>query len=765
MATTGTPKAAEQQHRKAPWWRGLLQDEPTRRRAQLFVSLSILSASMTFTQLGFIGLGSNGRYVGYLLGLLAPIAATSLLLGARAGALQGLFSGAVQLIHARLQPLDLFEAYFVSFANSVVLYVLAGFLLGLLFGLALRHKPTGALRAVYLALSCFATSLLINLFFTMSAAAKMIYNIAQTLDPTASDLYVPSEWVSLAGALGNVELQVLFDALLLLAAALLTDYIVSYWHEITECISVRTAFGSRLLAALVLVFCVVQAVSFVLITRAEKRETFNQMGDELSYLHKQIDKKQEHQAKLSGFLEEGSVSDDMRAEILDTESYKDVFEGYDLSDGTIVLISSDGVVLYSDNDAYPAGINVKDLYNLRSTEHLDELSRESGLTRMVYDIRPYNEESLNSEFLSTAQLGYMRVLEDNGDYIMMAKPSSMVFANRRSIMVWTSLLAFALVATVYVLASQLLGQEVVGPIVRTNTSLAKITAGDLNEVIRETGNVEFTSLSSYINSTVASLKDAIAAESARIARDLATAKAIQSSALPRVFPPFPDIEEFDIFASMDPAKEVGGDFFDFFLIDDHTLGFLIADVSGKGIPGALFMMAAKAEIENHLSTGKDPANAIALANRYLCANNDAGMFVTVWAATLDLETGLLTYVNAGHNFPLLRHGVCGQWEWLQKKCGLFLGTFDTATYRQEELLLTAGDELMLYTDGVNEAFDINENEYGNDRLEAFLAAHNNLHPRELVHSLRADVAHWAEGAEQSDDVTILALEYLGQARD
>ena len=155
----------------------------------------------------------------------------------------------------------------------------------------------------------------------------------------------------------------------------------------------------------------------------------------------------------------------------------------------------------------------------------------------------------------------------------------------------------------------------------------------------------------------------------------------------------------------------------------------------------------------------EPADAIASANRRLCANNDAGMFVTVWAATLDWQTGLVTYVNAGHNFPLVRRGRSGSWEWLKKRCGLFLGTFETAKYRQETLMLEPGDELVLYTDGVNEALNPAEEEYGNDRLDAFLAAHADVHPRELVRGLRSDVARWADGAEQSDDVTILALEF------
>jgi sigma-B regulation protein RsbU (phosphoserine phosphatase) len=202
---------------------------------------------------------------------------------------------------------------------------------------------------------------------------------------------------------------------------------------------------------------------------------------------------------------------------------------------------------------------------------------------------------------------------------------------------------------------------------------------------------------------------------------------------------------------------VGGDFFDLFRIDDDTLGFLIADVSGKGIPGALFMMAAKTEIKNYLSTGMEPAQAIASANARLCASNDAGMFVTVWAATLDWRSGLLTYVNAGHNPPVLRHN--GRWDWLQSRGGLFLGTFDTAKFRSSTLKLSRGDQLLLYTDGVTEAFNARDEQYGGQRLEEFLMRHTDMHPHAITDALKDDVHAWANGTEQSDDITILSLEY------
>jgi len=311
----------------------------------------------------------------------------------------------------------------------------------------------------------------------------------------------------------------------------------------------------------------------------------------------------------------------------------------------------------------------------------------------------------------------------------------------------------ALFAGVYLLVRR----SVVADVELTNLTLALITAGDLEQRVDVRDSEEFDALSDGINATVESLSDAIAAEAARIDRDLATAKAIQEGALPRTFPPFPEIEAFDVYSSMTPAREVGGDFYDFFLVGEHTLCFLVADVSGKGIPASLFMMAAKTQIANNVAAGMGLADALQTANWHLCQGNEAGMFVTVWAALLDYETGMLTYVNAGHNPPLLRHN--GTWRWLRTRNGLFMGAFETAKYREAILRLSTGDELFLYTDGVNEAFSIDEEQYGEERLEAFLASHAELHPRILVNALGADLARWAKGAEQSDDITMLALEY------
>ena len=380
----------------------------------------------------------------------------------------------------------------------------------------------------------------------------------------------------------------------------------------------------------------------------------------------------------------------------------------------------------------------------------------SAVTHLHDDVERNAEEALFRTTISS--VGYFATYQAvEGFRAIALLPVEEATQNRDLSILIVSFMEVLVFAALFAAVYILIRNDVVISIWQVNETLGRITSGDLEAKVDVRKSKEFSSLSDDINTTVGALRRAIAAESARIERDLATAKAIQESALPRTFPPFPDIDAFDLYASMNAAREVGGDFYDFFLVDDHTLGFLIADVSGKGIPASLFMMAAKSELSNYISSGMDLAEAVHSANRNLCKGNDAGMFVTVWAAKLDFKTGELTFVNAGHNPPLLRHQ--GEWQWLKQKGGLFLGTFESAKYHTSAITLEPGDELLLYTDGVNEAFSANDEEYGNERLEAFLKARTNTHPHILVGSLREELHAWSAGAEQSDDITMLSLEY------
>lgn len=252
---------------------------------------------------------------------------------------------------------------------------------------------------------------------------------------------------------------------------------------------------------------------------------------------------------------------------------------------------------------------------------------------------------------------------------------------------------------------------------------------------------------------------AVTAEKERIGAELNVATQIQTSMLPRIFPAFPEREEFDIYATMEAAKEVGGDFYDFFLIDQTHLGIVIADVSGKGVPAALFMVIAKTLIKNHAQSGVSPAQVFEIVNDQLCENNEADMFVTAFMGILELSTNRLVYVNAGHNPPLICRA--GQtYERLPSKPGFILAGMEHIKYRQQEIQLEAGDRLFLYTDGVTEALGPQDVLYSEQRLIDFLNAPSmqTASPSDLLHALRADIERFADGVQQADDITMLLLQ-------
>jgi sigma-B regulation protein RsbU (phosphoserine phosphatase) len=242
--------------------------------------------------------------------------------------------------------------------------------------------------------------------------------------------------------------------------------------------------------------------------------------------------------------------------------------------------------------------------------------------------------------------------------------------------------------------------------------------------------------------------------------DLAVASEIQQAILPRVFPPFPeDADKLDIAASMTPAKDVGGDFYDFFRIDDDRIGFVIADVSGKGIPAAIFMAVSRTLIRATGVRGSNPADCITYSNKLLAAESVDCMFVTVFYGIFNMKTGEISYCNAGHNPPyVLKRN--GQVEALPMSQDPMVGAIDGIDYHEASLQLDQGDALVMFTDGVTEAMNIQNEEFGEERLEDTLdevALHN---CQQIVDAIKADVAAFAGEAEQSDDITVLALKRL-----
>ena len=249
-------------------------------------------------------------------------------------------------------------------------------------------------------------------------------------------------------------------------------------------------------------------------------------------------------------------------------------------------------------------------------------------------------------------------------------------------------------------------------------------------------------------------------EKERIGAELNVATQIQADMLPRIFPAFPDRKEFDIYATMTPAKEVGGDFYDFFLIDENHLGLVMADVSGKGVPAALFMVIAKTLIKNRAQMGGGPAEVLQYVNEQLCEGNDAELFVTVWFAILDLTTGKGLAANAGHEHPSIRRAG-GDYELVVYRHSPAVATMEGMRFREHEFELRPGDSLFVYTDGVTEATDAHNELFGNERMLTALNENPDADPRTLLHTMRRHINAFVGNAPQFDDITMLGLLYKG----
>ncbi len=252
----------------------------------------------------------------------------------------------------------------------------------------------------------------------------------------------------------------------------------------------------------------------------------------------------------------------------------------------------------------------------------------------------------------------------------------------------------------------------------------------------------------------------ITAERERIQTELDLATRIQRDMLPMVFPPFPERSEFDLYATMDPAKEVGGDFYDFFLIDDDHLGFIIADVSGKGIPAALFMMVSKTILNDLAMGGMSPEQVLQTANDSICTRNKEEMFVTVWFGILEISTGIVKCANAGHEKPMVIKAD-GEIVLINERPNFVIGGMEGMKYKEYEIVLDPGDKIFLYTDGVAEATDLDNNLFGIDRTMEALKEDTGADSEKVLKNVRAAVDRFVGEAEQFDDLTMLCLEYKG----
>ena len=350
------------------------------------------------------------------------------------------------------------------------------------------------------------------------------------------------------------------------------------------------------------------------------------------------------------------------------------------------------------------------------------------------------------------------VLADDATLVV-CLPISEVYANR-DIQAYESAFAdILLFAVLYMLISILVEHLVVNNLKLVNESLHKITGGDLDEIVNVRSASEFASLSNDINRTVTALKGYIRDAEKRIEQELELARAIQESALPRNFR-FPR-NDFELYATMDPAREVGGDFYDFFFVGPDRLALVIADVSGKGIPAALFMMRGKTAIRSVAESGGSPGEILSRTNNALCEGNDAEMFITAWIGIIDLTTGHMVCANAGHEYPvLMRSG--SDYEVFHDQHGLVLAAMENIRFKEYELQLEPGDRLFVYTDGIPEAIDEHTQQYGIDRLVSKLNRLKDAPMEQVLPAVREDISAFVGKADQFDDITMLGLCYYGK---
>ncbi|MCP3941782.1 MAG: SpoIIE family protein phosphatase [Desulfobacteraceae bacterium] len=330
-----------------------------------------------------------------------------------------------------------------------------------------------------------------------------------------------------------------------------------------------------------------------------------------------------------------------------------------------------------------------------------------------------------------------------------------------------TILFFSIILLITILIAVKMSDKLSKPILNLIDGVQHVGKGDLNHRLEIKTGDEIETLANAFNKMtndlklyIQNLKETTAAKK-RIESELQVATRIQASMLPRIFPSFPKRKDFHIFANMDPAKEVGGDLFDFFLISENKLCFVIGDVSGKGVPASLFMVITKTLIKNEALRGIPPEEIFISANNALCEDNDECMFVTGFICIIDLKTGQVDFSNAGHNPPLLLNHQTKDCKYLKVNPGFVLGGIPDFSYVKQSLHMSPGDILFLYTDGVTEAMDPDNNEYTEERLWEIISIDKSWDVSLIIESVTSDLKKFTKGAEQSDDITMLTFKYNG----
>lgn len=373
------------------------------------------------------------------------------------------------------------------------------------------------------------------------------------------------------------------------------------------------------------------------------------------------------------------------------------------------------------------------------------------------------------------------LLEDNGNYVgfipisltgwtyCICVPESTVLEpinvmNKHiTILLIIYLLLFLLIYSVVAIIVKNFAKRLTIPIETLTKDTQIVAKGDFDYKIRTNSNDEISDLAESFNSMTSSIKKYIndltnvTKEKERIGAELNVATEIQASMLPNVFPAFSDVHAFDIFASMDPAKEVGGDFYDFFMVDEKHLAIVVADVSGKGVPAALFMVIGKTLIKDHTSLNSDLGIVFSNVNNLLCEANQAGLFITAFEAVIDLTNGEVKYVNAGHEMPFIYKKETG-YKPFNMKAAFVLAGMEDMNYKTGSFKIEPGDKIFQYTDGVTESTNSNNELYGMERLEKVLNENHKKNPKDLISAVKKDIDKFVGEVPQFDDITMLAVE-------
>ena len=456
-------------------------------------------------------------------------------------------------------------------------------------------------------------------------------------------------------------------------------------------------------------------------------------------------------------------------------------------DNFLCIVNEKGQMLFSPKDEGIFKVNVSsDAPDLRENENTEladfvalALKENTGLRMLEIDGKEYYVcgapmDTLGWTVISVVdkELTYQPTASMLASYGEINEKASASYSKGLDHSAQTVIVLTFVIVILAVTAAMILAYSIVKPVEHMTQKINSIKGSDQvfeMEKIYHTGDEievlaqSFATLSERMKDYISQITT-ITAEKERIGTELALATRIQADMLPNIYPAFPDRPEFDIYAAMDPAKEVGGDFYDFFLIDDDHLGMIMADVSGKGVPAALFMMASKIILQNNAMMGKTPSQILRDTNAAICANNREDMFVTVWMGVLEISSGRLTAANAGHEYPMLmRAGE--EFDLFRDKHGFVIGGMEGLNYKEYEIVLRPGDKLFLYTDGVPEATNAKNELFGTERMLNALNQTADAEPQQILKIMRDDVDKFAEGAEQFDDITMLCMEYRGPSKE